>query len=149
MSDVEVGPPIVKAASNQRSYKLIKLRNGLAALLIHDPEVSLDEEAEAEDDIDDMEVDAGCPSEQPEGQNWSSDFQNNCRGKIHLSIPFCSHFGRFVGSSTFLFFFLYPLCSPDLFCRCVSYLQVQSHPDFCSRLQNLGSRYIEEFPWTL
>lgn len=86
MSDVEVGPPIVKAASNQRSYKLIKLRNGLAALLIHDPEVSLDEEAEEEDDTDDMETDAGCPSEQPEGQQeWSSDFQNNCRGKINLS----------------------------------------------------------------
>lgn len=85
MSDVEVGPPIVKAASNERSYKLIKLRNGLAALLIHDPEVSLDEEAEEDDDTNDMEIDAGCPSDLLERQEWSADFQNNCRGQIHLA----------------------------------------------------------------
>lgn len=122
-----MGPPIVKAASNPRSYKLIKLRNGLAALLIHDPEVSLDEEAEEEDDTDNMETDAGCPSEQPEGQEWSSDFQNNCRGKINRSNTILSPFWTFVGSSTFLFFFSLPTLLPRSFFVGVCHISKFSH----------------------
>lgn len=44
--EVEEGPPIVKAARNSRTYKLIKLRNGLSALLIHDPQACDDDEEE-------------------------------------------------------------------------------------------------------
>lgn len=34
------GPPVVKAASDKRLYEVLKLPNGLAALLIHDPAMS-------------------------------------------------------------------------------------------------------------
>lgn len=34
------GPPVVKAASDKRLYEVLKLPNGLSALLIHDPAMS-------------------------------------------------------------------------------------------------------------
>lgn len=37
---VEGGPPVVKAASDKRLYEVLKLPNGLSALLIHDPAMS-------------------------------------------------------------------------------------------------------------
>lgn len=54
MDGVE-GPPIVKGPLDKRDYKLIKLRNGLVVLLIHDPDVS--------DVPDDEDDDSGSGSE--------------------------------------------------------------------------------------
>ena len=78
--EVEEGPPIVKAASNLRDYKLIKLRNGLAALLIHDPEVDIsDEEENNGDTAQDMEVEFDVEEEPDFPFSWPH-FQQNCTG---------------------------------------------------------------------
>lgn len=37
---VGAGPPVVKAPSDKRLYEVLKLPNGLSALLIHDPAMS-------------------------------------------------------------------------------------------------------------
>lgn len=40
MDTAVVGPQVVKAASDKRAYEVLKLENGLTALLIHDPAMS-------------------------------------------------------------------------------------------------------------
>lgn len=81
--EVEEGPPIVKAASNLRSYKLIKLRNGLAALLIHDPEVDNDDNPEENNgEAEDMDVE--FDDEEPDFPFDWPHCQFSCTG-IHLS----------------------------------------------------------------
>lgn len=91
--EVEEGPSIVKATSDLRSYKLIKLRNGLAALLIYDPEVAdVPEDGEEGDAPEDMDIECDCTEceEQQETYfpfDWPQ-FQSNCTG-IHIWI---SHF---------------------------------------------------------
>ena len=84
--EFEEGPPIVKAASNKRSYKLIKLRNGLAALLIHDPEVdngnNPDEEENNGDDAEDMDIEYDV-EEDPDFPICWPHLHYNCAG-IHL-----------------------------------------------------------------
>lgn len=81
--EVEEGPPIVKAASNLRSYKLIKLRNGLAALLIHDPEVDNDDNPDEEENdgeaAEDMDVEFDVEEEPGFPFGWPH-FQYNCTG---------------------------------------------------------------------
>jgi hypothetical protein len=81
--EVEEGPPIVKAASNLRSYKLIKLRNGLAALLIHDPEVDNDDNPDEEGNdgeaAEDMDVEFDVEEEPDFPFDWPH-FQYNCTG---------------------------------------------------------------------
>lgn len=81
--EVEEGPPIVKAAGNLRSYKLIKLRNGLAALLIHDLEVdnydNPDEEENDGEAAEDMDVEFDVEEEPGFPFGWPH-FQYNCTG---------------------------------------------------------------------
>lgn len=88
--EVEEGPPIVKAASDFRSYKLIKLRNGLAALLIYDPEVADVPEEEENDEPEDMDFECDCAECDDEQEpyfpfDWPQ-FQSNCTG-IHFVSP--------------------------------------------------------------
>jgi len=79
--EVEEGPPIVKADRNSRSYKLIKLRNGLSALLIHDPQCNDDKEDDRGGG--DMNVETE-DDDQREPALWPN-FQYNCAGNPHLS----------------------------------------------------------------
>lgn len=97
--EVEEGPPIVKAASDKRSYKLIKLRNGLGVLLIYDPDVADDapedcEEDEPEESMDHMECcDGACSEQEPYFRfDWPQLQTNNCSGTSLLSIAlFATH----------------------------------------------------------
>lgn len=83
-----MGPPILKAAGNKRSYRLIRLRNGLEALLICDPDVNdVDDESTEEDNVDRTEdTNAQCESDML--LDLSNDSQYNCTG-IHLSHSTC------------------------------------------------------------
>jgi len=95
----ENGPPIVKAASDKRSYKLIKLRNGLEVLLISDPQVSDAPEDSEEDESgndepeDGMDTErhgpAGCADEQkPDFPFHWPQFQSHCTGICPSIAPF-------------------------------------------------------------
>jgi nardilysin len=67
---------VIKSPNDQRSYRLLRLANGLCALLIHDPEIYADgypdlhapkpheDEDMDEDDEDDEEDDEECSDEE-------------------------------------------------------------------------------------
>ena len=70
---------VIKSPNDQRSYRLLRLANGLCALLVHDPEIYADgylpqaskahedeemQEEEGEDDEDSDEDDAGYSGEE-------------------------------------------------------------------------------------
>lgn len=65
------GPPIVKGPLDKRDYKLIKLRNGLVVLLIHDPDVS--------DAPEDNDSDSGSGSEVSASSGSSSSSEDTRR----------------------------------------------------------------------
>lgn len=77
--EVEEGPPIVKAARNARSYKLIKLRNGLSALLIHDPQVCDDEDEDHGGGYMNVETDDAQQETAVLPVDWPN-FQYDCTG---------------------------------------------------------------------
>lgn len=76
---VGAGPPVVKAPSDKRLYEVLKLPNGLSALLIHDPAMSgLQPEEDACDhdhhhDEDDDEEDDDEDSEEGEEDDDDED----------------------------------------------------------------------------
>lgn len=82
----EDGPPIVKAASDKRSYKLIKLRNGLGVLLISDPDVADDPEDSEEDDdkSGDDEPERDAHEQEPRFPCQWPQFPSTCTGMYPL-----------------------------------------------------------------
>jgi len=57
---------VIKSPNDQRSYRLLRLANGLSALLVHDPEIYAEEmqEEEGEDDEESDEDDVGYSGEE-------------------------------------------------------------------------------------
>ncbi|KAG2540963.1 nardilysin-like isoform X1 [Panicum virgatum] len=57
---------VIKSPNDQRSYRLLRLANGLSALLVHDPEIYAEEmqEEEGEDDEESDEDDIGYSGEE-------------------------------------------------------------------------------------
>lgn len=76
------GSPIVKAASDKRSYRLIKLRNGLGVLLISDPDVADAPEDSEEDDDEsgDDEAERDAHEQEPRFPFQCLQFPSTCKG---------------------------------------------------------------------
>lgn len=107
------GPPVVKAASDQRLYQVLKLANGLSALLIHDPAMSGgassgngksdgededgdekfdDDDGEEDEDEDEEDSEEGEESEDGEGDMEVDDGHGHKHGHVHHAG--CKH-GKF------------------------------------------------------